>query len=94
MGMVTSTINEKVELIVKKAGKSDGIILAAGVGALILGILVDVFIVRLLCLFLVTGSAAITVALIRARRLDPHAGSDKASSQSYSQISGQRMMQP
>ncbi len=61
-------VRSRLHDIVKGINSSDGIIVASGILALIAGILVDIFIVRILCLIIVAGSALLMVALVRARQ--------------------------
>ncbi len=60
---------EEVESFFEKLSAHDGIVLAVGVGALVLGILVDVFVLRLICLLLVVGSAGVTVMFLRSKQI-------------------------
>jgi hypothetical protein len=63
-------IRRSLDLFLKKINGSDGIIISIGIVALITGILVDLFVVRLMCLLLVFGSAGVLVALLRSRQID------------------------
>ena len=61
-------IRRNLDQLLKKVSGSDGIIISIGVFALILGVLVDIFLVRLVCLVLVIGSAGVMIALLRSRQ--------------------------
>ena len=63
---------EAVEAFFEKLSAHDGIVLAVGVGALVLGILVDVFVIRIICLLLVIGSAGVTVMFLRSKQIVGH----------------------
>ncbi|HZY10583.1 MAG TPA: diguanylate cyclase [Bacteroidota bacterium] len=56
--------------LIKKIDSIDGIILAIGIGALIIGVLVDIFLVRLLCLVFVLCSALLVFLLLRLKQSD------------------------
>lgn len=71
--MIISTIDERYPNIVKKVDSIDGIILAIGMGALIIGVLVDIFLVRLLCLSIVLCSAALVFSLLRLKQSESEA---------------------
>ncbi len=76
--MTINTLRQKFSRIVSKTSSLDGVILAVGVGALILGILVDVFIIRLLCLVLVAGVAVLIALAMRGKQFDQHGGLESA----------------
>lgn len=71
--MTIELIRQKLLTIVSKTNSLDGIILAVGMGGLVVGILVDVFIIRLLCLILVVSVAVLIVLAMRSKQFD-HAG--------------------
>ncbi len=58
----------RLNLFLKGINSSDGIIVTAGVLALIGGVLVDIFFVRVICLLIVASSALLLIALMRARQ--------------------------
>jgi diguanylate cyclase (GGDEF)-like protein len=64
----TDAIRQHFDLFLKRINSSDGIIISFGVVAIITGVLVDLFVIRLLCLLVVVSSAAILVALYHARQ--------------------------
>ena len=68
--MSIDTIRQKFLVVVSKTSSLDGIILAVGVGGLVVGILVDVFIIRLLCLVLVVGVGLLVLLAMRAKHFD------------------------
>ncbi|HEV8537869.1 MAG TPA: diguanylate cyclase [Bacteroidota bacterium] len=53
---------------VVRVNSSDGIIVAIGIGALILGFLVDVFLVRLICVLVVVGAGILVYAVLHSRQ--------------------------
>ncbi len=61
-------IRLRMNLFLKGINSSDGIIVTAGVLALIGGVLVDIFFVRVICLLIVASSALLLIALMRARQ--------------------------
>ncbi len=61
-------IKLRLNLFLKGINSSDGIIITAGVLALIAGVLVDIFFVRVICLLVVASSAILLFALMRTRQ--------------------------
>src|SRR5437899_1915937 len=68
--MTLDAVQESIRKLTSKANSLDGIIISIGIGALIVGILVDVFVIRLLCLVLVLGVAALVIIAMRAKPFD------------------------
>ena len=68
--MKLDAVQESIRKLTSKANSLDGIIISIGIGALIVGILVDVFIIRLLCLVLVLGVAGLVIIAMRAKPFD------------------------
>jgi len=68
--MNLDAVQESIRKLTSKANSLDGIIISIGIGALIVGILVDVFILRLLCLVLVLGVAGLVIIAMRAKPFD------------------------
>ncbi len=64
----TNAIRQYLDLFLKKINSSDGIIISMGVAAIVTGVLVDLFLIRLICLIVVISTAAILVALYHARQ--------------------------
>ena len=94
MEIITVTmisISKMLRQLATKVNSSDGIIVSVGIFALITGVLVDAFIVRLVCLFIVLGSAVLTYALLRAKRLDSTDELRGASSRAHSQHESDEM---
>lgn len=89
--MNLADIKELLHRLQERATKSDGIILSIGVAAFIAGILLDVFILRLICLFIVVGSAVLVVAAIRAKQGENAEETQGASPQPHSQSQYERM---
>lgn len=90
--MKSDAIQKSLMRLTSKANSLDGIIIAIGIGALVLGILVDVFIIRLLCLVLVFGVAGLIVIAMRAKPFEASRGGsmrghseENVSSRNYSQ---------
>ncbi len=65
-----NAIRKYFDLVLRKVNSSDGIVISVGIIALITGILVDSFVVRLICLLVVVSAAIITIALTRLRQQD------------------------
>ncbi|MBI3766015.1 MAG: GAF domain-containing protein, partial [Ignavibacteriales bacterium] len=78
-------MKERFETIIAKYHASEGILLAVGVSALLVGILVDIFFLRLVCLLVVIGSAGLMYAGMRAHHLNIQTGLKGASSLFHSQ---------
>jgi diguanylate cyclase (GGDEF)-like protein len=62
-------LKEEFEKIISKFNASEGIFLASGAVGMIVGVLVDIFVIRIICLFVVAGSALLTYASLRAKHL-------------------------
>ena len=84
--MNVESIKEYFVAFSKRVNSSDGIILTIGIFALILGILIDVFIIRLLCLFVVMGAAVLLFATLRAKEHVEMDRSGSANAQSTPQF--------
>ncbi len=84
--MTVNTIKEKLENMVARASSIDGIILFVGVIALVVGILVDVFILRLLCLLAVMASAILVFLSLRGKGKEIHHGFHGLNSLTHSQF--------
>ncbi len=67
--MTVSTVRERYERMLERMNASEGMFIATGVSAVVVGILVDVFVLRLVCLFFVLGSAVLVIASLRAKHL-------------------------
>ncbi len=65
--MTGNTLKAKFNDTIARVNSSDGIIVAIGISALILGILVDIFLVRLLCLIIVVGAGVLVYAILHSR---------------------------
>jgi diguanylate cyclase (GGDEF)-like protein len=85
--MTIDALRDKIRKLSTNTNSVDGIILTIGVGALILGILVDVFVIRLLCLLLVAGVGALVYAAIRGKQFEisPQTGSGNSPVRSQSE---------
>src|SRR5712671_5707357 len=84
-------IKDKFNGIITRVNSSDGIILAIGIGALVLGLLVDSFIVRLVCLLIVVGAGILVYAVLHSKRRDADAVEENAGPQYYSQSENEEM---
>ncbi len=60
---------EAFQSFLERMSAHDGIVLTVGVAALVLGILVDVFVVRILCLLVVLGSAGMTLMFLKGKQI-------------------------
>ena len=89
--MMTFSKNEWIGKIQTKFGGSDTLFLAIGIVAIISGILVDLFILRLLCLLVVAGSAVLLYSSIRARQLQFHSATSELQQVSQPQPESQIM---
>src|SRR6266850_2564901 len=85
------SVKERIEKIGSGANAGDGIFLAIGISAFIVGILVDVFLLRLLCLVVVMVSGGLVFASMRAKHLRIHPGLRGADSPSNSQSESEIM---
>ncbi len=83
--MTLSVIKEKLEEVIVRVNSIDGFILAVGVCALVVGILVDVFILRLLCLLVVIVSAALVYLSLAAKGRELQRGLGEGNSLNQSQ---------
>jgi hypothetical protein len=84
-------IKDKFNSIITRVNSSDGIILAIGIGALILGVLVDSFIVRLVCLLVVIGAGVLVYAVLHSKREHGEAIGEDSSERYYSQSENEQM---
>lgn len=89
--MTTFSKNELVRGIQSKFAGGDTVFLAIGIIAIIAGILVDLFVLRLLCLLVVVGSAVLLYSSIRAHQLQFHSASNDLRQASYPQPESQTM---
>ena len=83
--MLIDVLKVRVSNILARANSSDGIILTIGVLALVCGVLVDVFVVRLVCLLVVLGAAVLVYAALRAKQAENASASDGSNPRSHSQ---------
>jgi hypothetical protein len=83
--MMTFSKNEWIGKIQSKFAGGDTVFLTVGIIAVISGILVDLFVLRLLCLFVVIGAAVLLYSSIRARQLQFHSASGELSQVSQPQ---------
>mgnify|MGYP005833863161 FL=1 len=81
-----SIIREKFFDIVNRIHASETLIIAIGIGSLVVGILIDVFFIRILCLIGVIFSILLLFSSIRAKslKLTPSKGGDNSLFRSYS----------
>jgi diguanylate cyclase (GGDEF)-like protein len=86
-----STSKERIRELVTRFNSSDGIVIAVGVSAIVVGVLVDVFVVRLLCLLVVIGAAGLFYALLRVRQMNVHIDKGGANSPFRSQSASEGM---
>lgn len=86
-----SRLENRIHDFAVRIKSSDGILLAIGVSAIVVGILVDMFIVRLLCLFVVMGSAVLLYALLRVRQMNIHLDTGGSKSPFHSQSASEGM---
>lgn len=63
-----SSVREKFYALLPKLNSSDGIILSVGIGALVVGLLVDIFLLRLMCLLIVLSSGVLLAVVFHLRR--------------------------
>jgi len=80
-----NAIKERFEVLLRKVNSSDGIIVSIGISALVTGILVDIFVVRLVCLLVVVSSTVLVYALVRVKRFDATSRETSVGSQPQSQ---------
>ena len=66
----TNSAWKQSEIFLKKINSSDGIIISVGILTLVVGVLVDVFFIRLICLFIIASSALLLYALSKVKRTD------------------------
>jgi len=86
-----TVLRDRLNKLISLAESADGVTLAVGSIALIVGILVDVFILRLLCLFLVLASASILYLTMRAKQTRRRGGLNETSSLFLSQTKSEDM---
>jgi diguanylate cyclase (GGDEF)-like protein len=84
-------LKKRIHDFVIRINSSDGVLLAVGVSAIVTGVLVDVFVVRLICLFVVMGSAVLLYALLRVRQMNIQIDGGGAKSHAHSQFQTERM---
>jgi diguanylate cyclase (GGDEF)-like protein len=61
--------NQNIESLLEKINAGDGIFLVIGVFAVVIGILVDIFLIRLICLIVVLSVGALFIFSVRAKEL-------------------------
>lgn len=83
--MTVSHVKERFQDLSSRMNASESIFLAAGIIAVVVGVLIDVFVLRIICLVVVLGSAALAYASYRAKHLRIHAGAHGSASSSRSQ---------
>src|SRR5260221_1624454 len=83
--MTGLAVKEKFNDVVARVNSSDGIIVAIGIGALIFGILIDVFAVRLLCLLIVAGAGILVYAIFHSRQDEVVSNQERAEAEHYSE---------
>jgi diguanylate cyclase (GGDEF)-like protein len=86
-----SMAKNRIHDFVVRLNSSDALLLGVGVAAIVVGVLVDVFIVRLLCLFVVIGSAILLYALLRVRQMNMHLETAGVKSPFHSQSASEGM---
>ncbi|TLY28287.1 MAG: diguanylate cyclase [Ignavibacteria bacterium] len=86
-----STIKKRIPDFMSRINSSDGLLLALGISAIVIGILVDLFFIRLLCLFVVIGTAILLYALMRVRQMNLHSEAGGANSPFHSQFASEGM---
>src|SRR5260221_1195777 len=91
MTVTMGAISKPLRELTTKVHPCHGFVVSVVIVALVTGVLADSFIVRLVCLFIVLGSAVLTYALLRAKRLDSSDELRGASSQSRSQHGSDEM---
>ncbi len=84
-------LKKSIHDFVIRINSSDGVLLAVGVSAIVTGVLVDVFAVRLICLFVVMGSAVLLYALLRVRQMNIQIDAGGAKSHAHSQSPSEGM---
>lgn len=89
--MTETFIRQTFQGILRKLNSSDGIVVSAGTIALITGILVDSFILRILCLIVVVSSAVLMYALLRAKRTENREGNQDPAEHSQGQPQSEDM---
>ena len=89
--MTGLVIKDKFNSIIARVNSSDGIILAIGICALILGVLVDSFVVRLICLLVVMGAGVLVYAVLHSKRENGEAIGEETSERFYSQSENEQM---
>ncbi len=90
LGMQFSLKGHRIEDLIRRFSADDSILIAIGIGAFLIGVLVDIFILRLICLIFVLGAAGLLYASVRVRHLGLHSGRD-AGTPSVSQPEGSLM---
>ena len=83
--MLIDGLKDRVANILARVNSSDGIILTIGVAALVCGVLVDVFVVRLICLLAVLGAAVLVYAALRAKQAENVLTTDGATPRPHTQ---------
>jgi len=92
--IMNSKLVDKLMDVTTKINAGDGIFLIIGISALLVGILVDVFVVRLLCLIIVLVSAALIYFTLRARELQitTQSGGTNSQIKSFSESSSMKKL--
>jgi len=67
--MIEITVKKWIDKILLKFNAGENIFIAIGIIAMVAGILVDVFIIRIICLFVLVGSAIMIYSSLRAKHL-------------------------
>jgi diguanylate cyclase (GGDEF)-like protein len=91
MQKLIADVRNRIDDIVERLNSSDGIVLAVGIIALIAGVLVDVFVWRLICLLVVVGSSMLLYALYHVRTVHDHGTAKGANSHHRSQSETEEM---
>ena len=86
-----SSIRDIYIKLLARVGSIDGVVLAIGIGSLILGSLVDVFLIRLVCLFLIIGSATLLFFSLRMKHFDDESRVENANSPIPATLEGSGM---
>lgn len=92
--IAVNRVKEKFYSFLPTVSSSDVIILMAGLGALVLGVVVDVFVIRLVCLLIVLSSAVLMAAVLHLRKTESPPISDgmKPHDRSQFQIGGMKKL--
>jgi transcriptional regulator with GAF, ATPase, and Fis domain len=82
---------DRLRELLMRVNSSDGLLISTGIVAIITGVIVDVFVIRLICLIVVVASSIMVYALMRVRQTSGYSGSESANSQFHPQSSGKGM---